>query len=433
MIVAEEIFQAFLAYSKEKNSINSSPPVFLQESLSQLCSLSCEILSKEPTLLDIQTPTVIVGDLHGNLRDLMMLLEVFKAPPDTNYLFLGDYVDRGERSTHVLVLLLCLMCMYPTKVFLIRGNHEFCHINKVYGFFTEVISLGYTESLWEDFQTVFSYLPLAAVVFNSIFCVHGGISPHLLDLSTISSIPRPITNYFGTPLISDIVWSDPTDIHQEFSPNQRGSGVLFGYPAVNKFLAENHLKLLVRAHQCTANGIDFFANNLGVTVFSCSDYAGIERNKCGVMQVNEVNDITLHYFNTERGIFSQEKRQMTLMPDRMGLHSLILRRPQISHQQSQPYTRKNRMLSKSDVTSDTNFPKVKQNNPPKYRLPLIHDSSQPVLTISRSQESLKNEEVSFLPQYKTPQKEWKKANQSSYTTIHERRSSHPRVPKKVTL
>jgi diadenosine tetraphosphatase ApaH/serine/threonine PP2A family protein phosphatase len=173
------------------------------------------------------------------------------------------------------------MLRSPARTFALRGNHEFSHVNRVYGFFEEV-AVRYSATLWSEFQAVFAQLPLAAVVASSVFCVHGGLSPELAELEDIASVPLPLHDYFDSYLVSDLVWSDPSDSVADFADNPRGSGVVFGTAAVRQFLADNGLKLLVRAHQCVVGGFEMFADNCGLTLFSSSDYCREEPNRCGV-------------------------------------------------------------------------------------------------------------------------------------------------------
>lgn len=295
-------------------------PGFSERDMTDLCHQTVEKLSANPDpLLELEYPVVIVGDLHGSIEDLLRIFRIFKPPPLTKYLFLGDYVDRGDNSLEVMTILMALYCKYPDKVYLLRGNHEFSHINKVYGFYEEIVESYRKPTLWAIFQRVFSFLPLAAIINKETFCVHGGLSPYMENVSTIRSIKLPITNYDGQPLISDLVWSDPSDKDVDFESNNRGSGVLFGKQAVKEFLTANHLKFMLRGHQCTTTGVHAFAGTLGMTVFSCSDYCRLLANRSGCVHFKGNGEVTFFSLGDDTEEGNCEKAIMLLVEGRIGL------------------------------------------------------------------------------------------------------------------
>ena len=96
-----------------------------ERELKQLCQFVSELLMEESNVQPVVSPVTIVGDLHGQFFDLLNLLsDVGGWPPETSYVFLGDFVDRGHNSVETLSLLLCLKFKYPGHVTLLRGNHE---------------------------------------------------------------------------------------------------------------------------------------------------------------------------------------------------------------------------------------------------------------------------------------------------------------------
>ena len=133
-----------------------------------LCLKSKEIFINQPILLELEAPIKIVGNIHGQYYDLLRLFEYGGFPPDANYLFLGDYVDRGKQSLETICLLLAYKVKYPENFFLLRGNHECASINRIYGFYDEC-KRRYNIKLWKTFTDCFNCLPIAAIIDEKIF------------------------------------------------------------------------------------------------------------------------------------------------------------------------------------------------------------------------------------------------------------------------
>ena len=263
-------------------------PMLSENLLASLCDQAIPVLREQPSLLRLKSPIVIVGDLHGNLRDLLRIFMKVGKPPETSFLFLGDYVDRGDYSVEVLSLLLALAVTHPDKVFLLRGNHEFRDICERYGFRDEIMTVYQRDFLFAKFLTVMDVLPIAAVLNESIFCVHGGLSPTLNSLSQIEEIKRPPEL---TRLLYDLMWSDPGNVTRTFCESPRGSGCCWGIEATNKFLDENNLKIIVRAHEMVEEGIRKWNKGRGYTVFSSSNYRFDDGNSGGVLKVDSEANI----------------------------------------------------------------------------------------------------------------------------------------------
>ena len=269
----------------EEIGVSIPLPLFDAETLAELCYTTVGFLKKSPILEAVKPPVYVIGDLHGNIFDLLRILNCTGKPPNVQLMFLGDYVDRGEFSIEVVTLLFALYCKYPTNVTLIRGNHEFQCLNATYGFQDEVNARYPGTDLYDTFNAVFWYMPLAATIGNSIFCVHGGLSPSLKAIEQVSSITKPVLAY-NDELISDLVWSDPCDDTTTYKQGMRGSGVQFGKDATAEFLEKHGLKRIFRAHQCVQMGIGKSFGNLLYTVFSCSCYAEASENRCGLVFVS---------------------------------------------------------------------------------------------------------------------------------------------------
>ncbi|XP_048476690.1 serine/threonine-protein phosphatase PP1-alpha catalytic subunit-like [Rhincodon typus] len=187
------------------------------------------------------------SDIHGQYYDLLRLFEYGGFPPESNYLFLGDYVDRGKQSLETICLLLAYKIKYPENFFLLRGNHECASINRIYGFYDEC-KRRYNIKLWKTFTDCFNCLPIAAIVDEKIFCCHGGLSPDLQSMEQIRRIMRP-TDVPDQGLLCDLLWSDPDKDVQGWGENDRGVSFTFGAEVVAKFLHKHDLDLICRAHQ----------------------------------------------------------------------------------------------------------------------------------------------------------------------------------------
>jgi len=244
-----------------------------------------DIIIKQPILIEINGPVNILGDIHGQFYDLLRLFEFGGFPPTTNYLFLGDYVDRGKQSIETITLLMAYKIKYPENFFLLRGNHESEIVNRLYGFYDEC-KRRYNIKIWKMFTELFNWFPVAAIVEDRIFCVHGGLSPDLSNVEQIMNINRP-TDVPNSGLLCDILWSDPGDETNSWSENDRGVSYIFSKDIVKQFNKDNDFDLIVRAHQVVEDGYEFFSDRSLVTIFSAPDYCGEYTNSGGMMIINE--------------------------------------------------------------------------------------------------------------------------------------------------
>ena len=244
-----------------------------------------EIFLAQPCLLELEAPLKVCGDVHGQYSDLLRLFEYGGFPPEANYLFLGDYVDRGKQGLEVICLLLAYKVKYPENFFLLRGNHECNAISRIYGFYDEC-KRRYNIKLWRVFCDVFNCLPFAAIVDEKIFCIHGGPSPELKDLQQIVQIKRP-TDIPDMGMLCDFLWSDPEADITGWGENDRGVSYTYGTDVVAEFLEKFDFDLVVRAHQVVENGYEFFGKRQLVTVFSAPNYCGEFDNAGAMMTVDE--------------------------------------------------------------------------------------------------------------------------------------------------
>ncbi|CAI9774538.1 unnamed protein product [Fraxinus pennsylvanica] len=276
------------------------PPVRRQffldcNEIADLCDSAERIFAIEPSVLQLKAPIKIFGDLHGQFGDLMRLFDEYGSPSTAgdiayiDYLFLGDYVDRGQHSLETITLLLALKVEHPHQVHLIRGNHEAADINALFGFRIECIErMGERDGIWtwHRINRLFNWLPLAALIEKKIICMHGGIGRSINHVEQIESIQRPITMEAGSIVLMDLLWSDPTenDSVEGLRPNARGPGlVTFGPDRVMEFCNNNDLQLIVRAHECVMDGFERFAQGHLITLFSATNYCGTANNAGAIL------------------------------------------------------------------------------------------------------------------------------------------------------
>jgi serine/threonine-protein phosphatase PP1 catalytic subunit len=235
-------------------------------------------------LLELEAPLKMCGDIHGQFQDLLRLFDFAGPPPRSNYLFLGDYVDRGKQQIETIVLLLSYKLKYPENFFLLRGNHESESISRIYGFFDEC-KRRYRPRLWRCFVDVFNCMPCSALVDEKILCMHGGLSPELTHLSQIRNLSRPC-DLPDEGLLCDLLWADPEKDIKGWAESDRGISYVFGADVVTKSLAKLDLDLVVRAHQVVEDGYEFFAKRSLITLFSAPNYGGMD-NSAGILEVDE--------------------------------------------------------------------------------------------------------------------------------------------------
>jgi len=298
---------------------NPKKPVSLTEKEIQLLCKKCKkIFGQQDALLNLSSPIKVCGDIHGQFYDLLRLFGFNGYPPNSNYLFLGDYVDRGKQSIETISLLFALKIKYPENIFMLRGNHESSKINRIYGFYDEC-KKRYDKKIWKLFSDTFNYLPIAAIIEGKIFCIHGGLSPKLFSLEQIQTIKRP-TEIPDDGLLCDLLWSDPNSKISGWKENDRGISYIFGIDVVERFLIKFGFDLICRAHQVVEEGYRFFGKKQLVTIFSAPNYCGEFNNAGAIMNVDETlmcsfqalkpTDVREQIFNEKSNFFRKFKKDL---------------------------------------------------------------------------------------------------------------------------
>ena len=266
-----------------------------ESELESLCGYVKEVLVEESNVQPVCSPVTVCGDIHGQFHDLLKLFETGGDVPDTNYIFMGDFVDRGYNSLESFTLLLLLKARWPQCVTLLRGNHESRQITQVYGFYDECMRKYGHAGIWKAFTDLFDYMPLTAVIENQIFCPHGGLSPSIDSLEDVRKIDRFQEVPHEGP-VCDLVWSDPDD-RTGWGMSPRGAGYTFGQDITEQFNHANGLKMIARAHQLVMEGYLPTHDNGLVTIFSAPNYCYRCGNQAAIMEVSETMDTEFLQFD----------------------------------------------------------------------------------------------------------------------------------------
>lgn len=262
-------------------------------------------LLEESNVQPVSSPVVVCGDIHGQFFDLLELFKNGGQVKDVNYIFMGDYVDRGYHSLEVFTYLMLLKVKYPTKITLLRGNHESRQITQVYGFYDECFQKYGNSNVWRYCCQIFDYLTIGALIDGRVLCVHGGLSPDIRTLDQMRIISRcqeiPHQGAF-----CDLMWSDPEELEDtSWKVSPRGAGFLFGSKVAGEFNRVNDLSMIARAHQLVQEGYKFmFPERNLVTVWSAPNYCYRCGNVAAILRVNPnlmINDTNFTIFNAVSG------------------------------------------------------------------------------------------------------------------------------------
>jgi serine/threonine-protein phosphatase PP1 catalytic subunit len=253
--------------------------------LKALCTATREVFLSQSALLELEAPLKICGDIHGQYHDLLRLFEYGGFPPESNYLFLGDYVDRGKQSLETITLMFAYKTKFPENFFLLRGNHECASITRIYGFYDEC-KRRYNIKMWKQFCDVFNTFPVCGLIDEKIMCMHGGLSPEISNMDQVRRLVRP-TDVPDTGIICDLLWADPDKDIAGWAENDRGVSFIFGPDVVTSFLQKMDMDLVCRAHQVVEDGYEFFAKRQLITLFSAPNYCGEFDNAGAMMSIDE--------------------------------------------------------------------------------------------------------------------------------------------------
>ena len=276
------IFEEFMTAAKllqTKNPKEISIPSLNLSSIIDICKSVIPEIKEDQPVPAITSPCVVVGDLHGHVYDLLRILDKFGKPEKIKYIFLGDYVDRGEFQIETVILLFLMKILFPHNVTLIRGNHESMNVKVRISLLYEIQKMQIPNDIIKYFTEAFNELPPACLFDGKTFCVHGGIGP----TSTLQALREIVYPIHTSPIIDDLIWSDPDESVAKFSASPRGNGCLYGEKAVKEFLEANDFSRIIRSHTFIKEGHTEFFNGKVLSIFSASNYCGKEKNNSCVL------------------------------------------------------------------------------------------------------------------------------------------------------
>lgn len=242
-----------------------------EEDIMNIISDALPFLEDEPPLIRLSfSKLCFVGDTHGDLQSTINAAKILKNT-DVKIIFLGDYVDRGPNQIENMNYLLALKAIFPSRVILLRGNHEDPRINYYYGFLSETVTK-FSKNLYEKYCQCFSLLPYSTLVDAHVLALHGGLAEELISLKQIEDLPKKEIAP-ENPIALQLLWNDPNEYISGFQPSSRGGGVReFGRDVFEKFARANDVKMMIRAHQYFQEGFHYYFDRKILSLFTCRYY-----------------------------------------------------------------------------------------------------------------------------------------------------------------
>ena len=294
---------------KKMDELHNKLP-FTKEEIELLIEEVIPIISKENSLIKIRSPCKIFGNIYGVYNDLMRFFESYGNPSDSmqngdinvmQYIFLGDFCDRGFYSLEVVLLLFALKVKYPNFIYLIRGHHEDINVNETYGLGQECKErlndeITSKNSIFNLINKVFDCLPFGVVVDGTTLLVHGGVGSSIQSLEDINNIQRPASvfqeaNTLEQLHIIDLLYSEYDERESYYSINderdkmKKGFIVKYGKKRLDEFLNNNNINLLITAHQFVKEGFCTFNNDKLLVLFSATNYMDKYNNVGGMITI----------------------------------------------------------------------------------------------------------------------------------------------------
>lgn len=256
-----------------------------EETIRQVCQQLKKLIGNIPNVVSLRSPLTIAGDLHGHFWELLEIFRIGGFIPDTNYLFLGNYIGLGKFSLQTLLLLFCLKLRHPDRLTLLRGSHECRSMARIYGLYGECLRHYGNTNSWRHLTDVFEYLPLAAVIDESRLCVSSGLSPALDYVDQMKVLNRFTDPPPKSPL-ADLLWNTPSETIALFQKDPKTGMVSYGHEALNRFLQMNNLKQMIRSNTLCLGGYkESWAGKL-ITVWSVPNFCDRLQNNAAIIELD---------------------------------------------------------------------------------------------------------------------------------------------------
>ncbi|CAE7296719.1 TOPP3 [Symbiodinium natans] len=256
------------------------------EDIKLLCAMAEKIFLKEPSLLQLEPPLVISGNLVGCADQLHHIFDTFGDPAASQHLFLGNYVNRGHRAVETLTLLLLYKKKYPERIHLLRGKFETLSLSRIYGFYDECKKKELSVRIWKEFVRVFNSMPICALVQERILCVPSGLSPFLQSLDDLRKIHRP-TDIPDHGLLCDLLFAYYDDHVRGWEDGDKSIEMCFGLDVVEEFLTKNGLEKMCCSPRVLEEGKEARLGDRLLQVFTASNYCGEFDNRGAVLLLDE--------------------------------------------------------------------------------------------------------------------------------------------------
>jgi diadenosine tetraphosphatase ApaH/serine/threonine PP2A family protein phosphatase len=265
---------------EEAKAVQSSDFIeILEQTLDLLCrengKTGNQMVSGRLVKLQPLGEALVIGDLHGDLESLLIVLNTsaflqkMTNLKDTMLIFLGDYGDRGAHSTEVYYILMRLKLAFPKQVVILRGNHEgpedlMASPHNLPRSFQSRFGENW-KTVYSKTRELFTCLYNALLVDERYLMVHGGLSP---DIDNVQDLANANLSHPEKQFLENLLWSDPDDLVKEVLNSPRGAGKLFGESVTEKVLKKLNVKILIRGHEPSEEGFKLNHNGKVLTLFS---------------------------------------------------------------------------------------------------------------------------------------------------------------------